>query len=155
MFTHLQRSLLKITGLICAGFVFGIAAKSPSVNPLLDPVTIDASPAAAAQGENLVLARPEQRAEQSLEREASIDCSDPDSATCRDLRESYQRYLNGNWDWNSSYGLVKPDPVEREASARERRPKRRSPAESNGDLRVVTVFHGSDAREFLVRRETN
>ena len=152
MFTNLQRSLLRITGLICAGFILGIAAKSPSVNPLLDPIPVEASPVAAqSQGETTLAAQPQQR----LARDATIDCSDLNSAPCRDLRDSYQRYLKGDWDWNSSYGPVEPAPVQSEATAEERRPRPKSSAPNNGELRVVTVFHGSEAKEFLVRRETN
>lgn len=158
MLTRIQRSLLQITALICAGFMLGIAAKSPSVNPLLDPTFVNASPAvvsAAAQdgsqAESLIGDQPEQ----GLERDGSIDCSDLDSASCLGLRQSYKRYLSGNWDWNSEYVPTKPEPLQTEVSAGKRQVRKQAPAGSNGELRVVTVFHGSQAREFLVRRDTN
>ena len=155
MFTNLQRSLLRITGLICAGFILGIAAKSPSVNPLLDPIPVEASPVAAQSEGETVLPAQSAQTEQRMAGDSTIDCSDLNSARCRDLRDSYQRYLKGDWDWNSSYGPVKPAPVQIEAAAEERRPSPKSSAPNNGELRVVTVFHGSEAKEFLVRRETN
>ena len=111
MLTRIQRSLLQITALICAGFMLGIAAKSPSVNPLLDPTLVNTSPAIvsaaaqdASQAENLIGDQPNQR----LARDGAIDCSDLDSASCLDLRQSYKRYLSGNWDQNSEYVPTPP-----------------------------------------------
>jgi hypothetical protein len=97
MFTRAQLALLRISALICLGFILGLLALSPSFNPLIErdahSATVD-------------------HRDQMLGRDGAIDCSDLNSASCRELRASYESYLGQGRERNENEA---PDRLRSEA----------------------------------------
>ena len=138
MFTGLQLAILRISALICLGFMLGLSAVSPSINPFLERDS-----GTSANGATVQSAQVEQRDE----REGAADCSDLNSASCRNLRASYDSYLGGGRQGSEAMAT---DRVRSEAPTNARGG---GEPEGHSNLRVVTVYNGSTPREFLVPAE--
>ena len=139
MFTRVQMATLRISALICLGFVLGLLAVSPSFNQFLE-----------RNSGTLVNDAAVRHTQVELQHErGAVDCSDLNSASCRNLRAAYDSYLGGGREGDQG---AASDRVRSESPETARRGRQN---EEHSNLRVVTVFNGSNAREFLVPAETN
>jgi hypothetical protein len=145
MFTRLQKAILRVSALICLGFILGLSAVSPSFNPFLERNLRTLADSAAVQHQDV---------KQRHVRVGATDCSDLNSAECRNLRASYERYLGQGRDGIVN-DVIAIDRVRSEPGRNARGDGQNEIGEGQGNLRVVTVFSGSTAREFLVPPEIN
>jgi hypothetical protein len=145
MFTRAQLALLRISALICLGFILGLSAVSPSFNPFLERNSGTLANSATVQHRDV---------EQRHGRVGTTDCSDLNSTECRNLRASYERYLGQGREGNVN-DVIATDRVRSEPARNARGDGQNEIGEGQGNLRVVTVFSGSTAREFLVPPEIN
>ena len=132
--TTTQRRILAVTGLLGLGFVFGLAIQSPSVHRAMLGTSADQAPEIRTAG------LPTSHQENGTNQTREFNCAEPGSAPCRPVMESYLRYLEKRQDATPDGEFFDQADDQGEAHM-------------DSEQRIVTVYHGSRATQYVVGRE--